>query len=73
MAFVPVVFWSTATHSCILRRTDGDLELLLYRDGRAIRLHTCESEGIARHLAFEWKLALREAEGAFRACQWDNA
>ena len=63
MAFVPVVCWSTPTHSCLLRRTDGDLELLLYRDGHAIRLQTCESEGIARHLAFAWRLALAEAEG----------
>ena len=56
MPFPPVVVWSTPTHSCVLRRTDGDLELLLYRDGRVIRLHTCESEVSARDLAFEWKL-----------------
>ena len=64
MTFVPVVLWSTPTHSCVLRRTDGDLELLLYRGGHAIRLQTCESEGTARRLAIEWRLALSEAEGA---------
>jgi hypothetical protein len=58
MGFPPVTLWSTATHSCVLRRTDGRLEVLLFHDGRAIRLHTCDSESAGRRLASDWKLAL---------------
>ena len=47
MAFPPVTLWSTATHSCVLRRSDGQMEVLLCHDGRTIRLHTCDGESTA--------------------------
>jgi len=58
MGFPPVTLWSTATHSCVLRKIDGRLELLLCHDGRTIRLHTCDSEPTARRLAYDWKITL---------------
>jgi len=58
MAFVPVTLWNTAAHSCVLRQTDGRLEVLLLHDGRTIRLQTCDSERAGRTLASEWKIAL---------------
>jgi hypothetical protein len=58
MGFSPVTLWSNATHSCVLRQTDGRLEVLLFHDGRAIRLHTCESESNGRLLVYDWKVAL---------------
>ena len=54
----PATLWSTRTSSCVLRQTDGVLELLLYRDGRVTRLHTCQTEQAARTLAYEWQMAL---------------
>ena len=51
MAFPPVMLWSTATDSCVLRNIDGQLEVLLCHDERTIRLHTCDSESTARQLA----------------------
>ena len=53
----PVTLWSTRTSSCVLRQTDGVLELLLYRDGRVTRLHNCQSEQAPRKPAYEWRLA----------------
>ena len=58
MAFPPVTLWSTATYSCVLRKTEGRLEVLLYHDGRTISLHTCDSEPTARRLAYDWKVAV---------------
>ena len=66
MGLPPVTLWSTATHSCVLRKSDGQLEVLLCHDGRTIRLHTCDSESTARRLAYDWKIAL-DRHGHLRA------
>ena len=36
MAFTPVTLWANETHRCVLRRTDGRLEVLLYHDTPAV-------------------------------------
>jgi hypothetical protein len=53
-----VTLWASAAHRCVLRRTRGKYELLLYRDGSVIRLDTCADEHTARGLAQEWLIAL---------------
>jgi hypothetical protein len=60
MGFPPVTLWSDGVHRCVLRRTDGQFELLLYDGGRVTRLQTCPSEHDARGTAQEWLIALEE-------------
>lgn len=58
VAFPQVTLWSDGAHRCVLRQSGGPFELLLYRDGRVIRLETCADEHSARGLAQEWLIAL---------------
>ena len=44
-----------------MRREYGRFELLLYLDGRVVRLETCASEDDARRKAHEWLIALEES------------
>jgi hypothetical protein len=56
--FSPVTLWANAAHRCVLRTSNGTLELLLYQDGGVVRLETCADEHEARGLAQEWLIAL---------------
>ena len=60
MGFSPITVWSNRIHRCVLRREGGRFELLLYLDGRVVRLETCENEPDARRKAHEWLIALEE-------------
>jgi hypothetical protein len=54
MAFAPVILWTEGARQCVLRRSDGQYELLLRQKGRVVRLETCDSEETARSKAQEW-------------------
>ena len=58
MSFFEVTLWSSAIYSCVIRQSEGQLDLVLYHEGRSIRLHSCDSEQAARTLAYHWKRAL---------------
>ena len=54
MGFSPVTLWCAGKRSCILRRIDGQYELLLQHQSHVIRLETCENEHKARAKAQQW-------------------
>jgi hypothetical protein len=58
MAFPQVTLWADEQYRCLLRRTDGQFELLLNHEGRVTRLHTCDTEQTARALAGVWRSEL---------------
>ena len=62
MSIPPVTLWATPNYSCVLRQTDGRLEVLLCHDGRTIRLNTSDDERAARAVAYQWKVALVPSE-----------
>jgi hypothetical protein len=50
--------WSDGVRRCLLRWSEMSLELLLYYQGRIVRLETCRDERAARTKAHEWLLII---------------
>jgi hypothetical protein len=62
MSSYEVTLWASAPYSCVLRQTDGHVDVVLYHDGRTLRLQSCDTEQTARALGYQWKRALARAE-----------
>jgi hypothetical protein len=60
MGFPPVTLWADGVRRCVLRRTDGRFEVLLYDEERIVELFACRSEHDARDKAQAWLAVLEE-------------
>jgi hypothetical protein len=66
MGFAAITIWMDGARQCVLRRTDGQFELVLQVDGHVRRLETFLNEVAARDKAADWRRFVERGDPATR-------